>query len=85
MSILITFNNGVEISVGASEKHYCLPRKNNSIYTHIELCHTSAPLFLKKYACPLGDSIYAYVPSGVIRKLILHHGGVKQGRMPTLR
>lgn len=85
MSTLIIFNNGVEISVGASEKHYCLPRKNNaSGYTHLELHHTSAPSFLRRYACPMGGSIYAYVPSGVIRKLIQHHGGVKHGRMPRL-
>jgi hypothetical protein len=71
-----TFNiliDGVEIhkysvSIQANEYVYCLPRKNCSSYTHVEIGFPSfetSESFIKKYAedkaNPL-DTVYGYVP-----------------------
>lgn len=56
------------VSIQASENHYCMPRKNCSEYTHVEIGFPSFKFsdnFINKYADdpqnPL-DTVYGYVP-----------------------
>lgn len=57
-----------EVSIQASDFHYCTPRKNCSEYTHVEIGFPSFKFsdnFINKYAedkqNPL-DTVYCYVP-----------------------
>ena len=77
--------DGFEMSVQASETHYCDPRENfedASIYTSMEVGYPSAtePL-LMEYAedenNPTG-TVYGWVPVETINKVLENHGGIKE-------
>ena len=73
-------------SVQASQTHYCIPRNDVGPYTHVELAFPSAPepLLLGYAEDPnnLTETVYGYVPAGLLKALIIKHGGVVDGEHP---
>lgn len=70
--------DGFEVSIQASESHYCKPRGNNGPYTHFELGHPSTfePLLAEYAECK--GRIFGYVPFDVVEAVINKHGGPAQ-------
>ncbi len=74
--------DGFRISIQASEYHYCTPRFDNAaFYTHYELGFPNKKdKLIAVYAedkSNLKDTVYPYVPTDIIYKLIKKHGGLK--------
>lgn len=80
--------DGFSVSVQASEHHYCTPREDDEVYTHVELGYPSeAEASLAQYAerpDHLLDTVYGWVPVGVVVDLLLSHGGMISGEMPPI-
>ena len=78
--------DGFTVSIQASETHYCEPRANEmKFYSEVELGYPSATdELIVKYAEDQEnptDTVYGYVPTSIVDKLIEKHGGiVKTGR-----
>jgi len=71
--------DGFEMSVQASESHYCRPRGNDGGYTHFEVGFPSA---MEPLLSPYAESpekqpktVYGYVPLDIIVQVIDAHGG----------
>jgi hypothetical protein len=76
--------DGFEISVQASECHYCQPREDNAPqYTHVECGFPNAePELILEYAENPDDpteTVYGYVPIELVEQLITLHGGIAAG------
>lgn len=72
--------DGFNLSVQASETHYCKPRDNDGPYTHVEIGFPSdvEPEFMpyvEDAEQPL-DTVYAQVPIEVVLAVINKHGGL---------
>lgn len=72
--------DGFSMSVGASELHYCTPRRDRAPWTSFELGRLSQvePL-LWEYAETKGDwlrTIYGWVPVRLVAAIIELHGGL---------
>ena len=71
-------NDGFKVSIQANEYTYCIPRRNNEHYTHVELGFPNMvpPDYIIEYAeesdNPL-DTIYAYVPVELVNQMIDLH------------
>ncbi len=78
--------DGYNVSVQAREGSYCTPRDDQGPYSAVELGYPSAPdPLLDGYAensNRLLDTVYGYVPVGVVRDLIVKHGGAVSGEAP---
>lgn len=81
-------SDGFEVSVQASESHYCSPRDNGiDRYDEVELGFPNAEeSLIMNYAeepdRPL-DTVYGYVPVEIVDEMIEKHGGIvnfKEGR-----
>lgn len=76
----IICKDGFRISVQASKGHYCSPRINTDSYESVELGYPNQDeLLIKEYAenpDNLKESIYGYVPIGVVSDVINLHGGI---------
>lgn len=76
-------NDGFEVSVQASEYHYCSPRVNGAaIYNTVELGFPNMEdSLIMEYAenpyNPTG-TVYGYVPVSIVNELIEKHGGIKE-------
>jgi len=73
-------NDGFNMSVQASERHYCYPKENNVIWTAVEIGFPSGiEEFLMPYCentdDPL-DTVYSYVPIEIAQQVIDNHGGI---------
>ena len=85
----VVCSDGFRMSVQASEDHYCTPRESGCVaYTHVEvgLPSEADPLLVPYIECPGEDpteSVYPYVPSGVVEAVIARHGGIVSGRCPA--
>jgi hypothetical protein len=69
--------NGFEVSVQASEFHYCKPRSNQGPYLSFEVGY---PSLLDELLNPYDDgdgAIFPQVPASVVNVLINKHGGLK--------
>ncbi len=78
----ITCISGLELSIQASESHYCTPKQTcESIYTHWEVGFPSEKVevlmpYVEDPDKPL-NTIYAWVPTHIIEQVIKESGGVK--------
>lgn len=74
--------DGFKISVQASHRTYCTPRADMAYpYHHVECGFPSERVeelmnFAEDHDHPL-DTVYKYVPVGVVNNLITRHGGVR--------
>lgn len=73
--------DGFQISIQASESHYCTPRTNTEKeYTAVELGYPSEPDdIIKEYAedsDQLTRTVYGWVPVTVVDELLEKHGGI---------
>ena len=79
--------DGFEMSVQAHQGAYCTPRRNNAKkYKEVEVGFPSAeePM-LMEYVESEGkptDTVYPYVPVGVVTNVIAKHGGMVEGEVP---
>ncbi len=87
----VVCNNGVSLSVQASEGHYCFPRDGSGPYFEVEVGYIETPSKnkmippseWKEYSD--GDfpsSVYGYVPIDMVQSFIESNGGIKSGDMP---
>jgi hypothetical protein len=74
------------VSVQASEGSYCTPRDDIGPYTAVELGFPTGPdPLLDGYAEDKSkptETVYGWVPAGVVRDLIVKHGGAVAGECP---
>lgn len=82
----VTCRDEYSVSVQASEGSYCEPRDDYGPYTAVELGFPNRPdPMLDGYAedkSNLMDTVYGWVPVGVVRDLIVKHGGAVTGECP---
>ena len=77
---VMRFGDGNSVSVQASARHYCLPREDRGPYTHVELGFPTFIPELVMHYCeeperPM-DTVYGYVPIGLVDSLANLHGGI---------
>lgn len=73
--------DGFSLSVQASHGAYCSPRTNLGPWSHVEVGYPSAiPTEIMSYCenpeAPT-QTVYGYVPIGLVEALIVAHGGMK--------
>ena len=81
--------DGFTISVQASSSHYCDPRDGSGPYEAVEVGFPSAsePLLMDYIEISGEDptqSVYPYVPVGVIETIIANHGGIHPVKMANV-
>jgi len=78
--------DGFGMSVQANEGSYCLPRNNDGPYTEVEIGYPSDPeIMIMRWAEDESrptDTVYGWVPVGVVRDVIVKHGGAVSGEVP---
>jgi hypothetical protein len=80
--------DGFTMSVQANENAYCSPRVNEAtLYNEVEVGFPSEnePLIMpwaEDKKKPL-ETVYGYVPVGVVTNVIAKHGGVAKGEIPN--
>ena len=76
----ITCNDGFSLSVQATHGAYCSPRTNIATWYSVEVGYpTKAPELIMDYAEDKEkptDTVYGYVPIGLVEQLIELHGGM---------
>jgi hypothetical protein len=81
------FKSGFGVSIQASERNYCSPRDDFGPYTEVELGFPNSPepLIIGYAEDPDNptETIYGYVPVGVVQALITKHGGMEEGEVPV--
>jgi hypothetical protein len=82
----VTCRDEYSVSIQASEGNYCEPRDDYGPYTAVELGFPTTPdPMLDGYAedsSNLTQTVYGWVPVGVVRDLIVKHGGAVEGECP---
>ncbi|MBT4147279.1 MAG: hypothetical protein HOE45_10490 [Gammaproteobacteria bacterium] len=80
------FKSGFNVSIQANETNYCEPRNNIGPYTSVELGFPSAPepliIGYAEDADNPTETVYGWVPAGVVQALISKHGGIEDGTLP---
>ena len=79
--------DGFKMSVQAHDGAYCEPREDDQEnYTLVEIGFPSAeePLIMPWCESPdePTDTVYGYVPVGVVTNVIVKHGGMVEGEVP---
>ena len=79
--------DGFSMSVQANEFAYCSPRISGAAsYSEVEVGYPSAeePDLMEWVESPERptDTVYAWVPSNVVRAVIEKHGGMVEGKVP---
>ncbi len=78
----LVLKSGLVLSIQASDRHYCWPRKtmDYSLYESFEVgfpsCKVESLMPYAEDATRPMDTIYTDVPRSVIKKLIDKHGGI---------
>lgn len=77
--------NGAELSIQASENHYCSPRENTGPYTSVEIGYPSVapPSTWEPYAEEWDnptDCVYGYVPIELVLFFVAANGGIDYER-----
>ena len=80
--------DGFDLSVQASEFHYCSPRDDDGPYTKVEVGFPSAEeeLLLPHIEGgkePPTESVYPWTPIEVVYTVIEKHGGMVSGELPV--
>ena len=77
---------GYSVSIQAGKHKYSCPRDDYGPYIEVELGFpSSADPMLDGYAETFNDptdTVYPYVPVGIVRDLIIKHGGATSGEVP---
>ncbi len=85
---LANFKSGFSISIQANSRNYCTPRSDTGPYTAVELGFPTAPepLIIGYAEDPDNptETVYGYVPAGIVKALIIKHGGIESGSYPEL-
>lgn len=85
----ITCNSGFSVSVQGSKTNYCSPPNNVGPYTAVELGFPSSfEELLEEYAEDRSnptETIYGWVPVGIVRSLVIKHGGIISGELPPFK
>ena len=85
---LTSFKSGFSISIQANSRNYCIPRSDTGPYTAVELGFPTAPepLIIGYAEDPDNptETVYGYVPAGIVKALIIKHGGIESGSHPEL-
>ena len=81
--------SGFGVSVQASSGSYCTPRDNLGPYSTVELGFPSASDeliigFADDKDSPT-ETVYGYVPVGLVQALLIKHGGVIEGDLPVFQ
>ena len=79
--------DGFEMSVQASDGHYCIPRKDNAErYAAVEV---GFPSIVESMLMPFcedpskpTETVYGYVPVEKVSLIIAKHGGIVSGELP---
>ena len=78
--------DGFGMSVQANEGAYCEPRNNDGPYTEVEIGYPSDPeIMIMRWAEDKSkptDTVYGWVPAGVVKDVIVKHGGAVSGEVP---
>jgi len=82
----ITCIDGFTMSVQGSERNYCEPQDNAGPYEAVEIGFPNAPEpLIAGYAeepdMPT-ETVYGWVPVGIVQAVIIKHGGVVEGELP---
>ena len=82
----IICKSGFRMSVQASATSYSRPENNSGPYTHVEIGFPSETedmimRFAEDPNYPCG-TVYPYVPVGVVKAVIIKHGGSVEGDHP---
>ena len=84
----VYFKSGFGVSIQGNSTNYCTPRNNFGPYTNVELGFPNAiePLIAGYAEDPDNpiETVYGYVPAGLVQALIVKHGGVEEGEIPPL-
>lgn len=80
--------DGFSVSVQANEGAYCEPREDEGPWIEVECGYPSEeePL-LMKYAENKNrptDTVYGWVPVGVVLRVVKNHGGMVSGELPEM-
>ena len=78
--------DGFGMSIQASETSYCTPRDNEGPYTHVEIGFPNAiesmlAGFAEDPDNPT-ETVYGWVPVGLVKAVIIKHGGIEEGTHP---
>ena len=78
--------DGFCMSVQANEGAYCEPRNDDGPYTEVEIGYPSDPeIMIMRWAEDKSrptDTVYGWVPVGVVRDVIVKHKGAVSGEVP---
>lgn len=78
----IICNDGFKMSVQGSSGHYCKPRRNIDYYLEMEIGfpNLEEELILEYAEEPNSptQTVYGYVPIGIIQLVINKHGGINE-------
>ena len=83
----VVCKDGFRMSVQANEYAYCFPRVNNAKkYKEVEIGYPShGESLLEQYAedpTKPTNTVYGYVPVGLVTLVITKHGGMVSGEVP---
>ena len=78
--------DGFTVSIQAHSRNYCTPRDDIGPYTEVELGFpSSSEHLIIRYAEEKShptDTVYGWVPVGLVKALLIKHGGVVEGTLP---
>ena len=78
--------DGFAVSIQASSRNYCTPDDNSGPYTAVELGFpTASESLIMEYAEDKSnptETVYGWVPVGVVKALLIKHGGMQKGSLP---
>jgi len=87
----VVCKDGFEMSVQASENHYCSPRQDDGPWISVEVGFPSEKVNILMPYVENADTddpteeVYPYVPSEVVVAIIMSHGGQTGGELPDLK
>jgi hypothetical protein len=79
--------DGFSVSIQGNSRNYCEPRNDVGPYTAVELGFpSSSDSLITKYAESVmtdpTEAVYGWVPVGVVKALLMKHGGIEEGTLP---
>lgn len=82
----VTFESGFGVSIQASRRNYCSPRNDMGPYKLVELGFPTGiePLIMDyaEDASNPTETVYGFVPVGIVKAVIAKHGGIADGEIP---
>ena len=82
----VTCKDGFNVSIQANGRNYCSPRDDVGPYTSVELgMPSTTDSLIIKYAEDSNqptETVYGWVPVGIVKALLIKHKGVISGELP---